>query len=213
MIRFLFITICLLAFAPVFANPAEVKVEAIGALKEASVSDAMKSAVEEKGWRVSGADGKIIAEIWLAKKVEAAGKEVMGANFGNIPEGSFLGVVNFTANTSDYRGQGLRAGFYTMRYALILENGAHLGVSPTRDFILLCAPSDDKDTKALPIAETIKLSIKASGAGHPSPWSIVPVSSKDALPKAVKTEEGHIVLEVELSGMKMGITLIGKTEG
>ena len=123
MIRFLFIAICLLTFAPGFANSGQVKVEAIGALKEASVSDAMKSAIENKGWRVSGTDGKTIAEIWFAKKVEAAGKEVMGANFGNIPEGSFLGVVNFTANTSDYRGQGLRAGFYTMRYALILENG------------------------------------------------------------------------------------------
>ena len=35
-------------------------------------------------------DSKPIAELWLAKKVEDTGKEIMGANFGNIP--------------SDYRG-------------------------------------------------------------------------------------------------------------
>ncbi|MBS1809182.1 MAG: hypothetical protein JST84_13545 [Acidobacteria bacterium] len=211
MIRFLLIAISLLAFAPVFA--ADLKVEAIGALTKASISDAMKAAVEDKGWRVVGEDGKPIAELWLAKKVEATGKDVMGANFGSVPEGSFMGVIHFPANTSDYRGQATKAGFYTMRFALILENGAHLGVSPTRDFILLCPPDEDKDPKALPVAETIKLSMKAAGSGHPSPWSLLPASTKTGLPKVLKTEEGHVVLEAKVGGLEMGITLIGKTEG
>ena len=210
MIRFFLITIFLFVFSPVFA---EAKVESIGALTEASIADPIKAAVEEKGWRVTGDDGKQIAELWLAKKVDASGKEVMGANYGNILEGTLLGVIHFPANTSDYRGQAVKAGYYTLRYTLILENGAHLGVSPTRDFVLLCAPSDDKDPKALAQPETIKLSIKASGAGHPSPWNIVPATSKEGLPKVIKTEEGHVVLDMNLSGIKMGLTLIGKTEG
>ena len=210
MFRFLFVVICLFAGVPVFA---EGKVEAIGALTEASIADPIKATVADKGWRVTGDDGKTIAEVWFAKKVEASGKEVMGANFGNIPEGTLLGVIHFTANTSDYRGQAVKAGYYTLRYALILENGAHLGVSPTRDFVLLCPPSEDKDPKPLPQSEIVKLSIKASGSGHPSPWNIVLPSSKDGLPKVVKTEEGHVVLDVEVSGIKLGLTLIGKTEG
>ncbi len=210
MIRFFLVTIFLLLLSPVFANA---KVESIGALTEASIADPIKAAVEEKGWRVTGDDGKTIAELWLAKKVDDTGKEIMGANYGNIPEGSLLGVIHFSANTSDYRGQAVKAGYYTLRYTLILENGAHLGVSPTRDFVLLCAPSDDTDPKALTQPETIKLSTKASGAGHPSPWNIVPATSKEGLPKVVKTEEGHVVLDINLSGIKMGLTLIGKTEG
>ena len=210
MIRFFLITIFLFVFSPAFA---EAKVESIGALTEASIADPIKAVVEEKGWRVTGDDGKQIAELWLAKKVDSSGKEVMGANYGNIPEGTLLGVIHFPANTSDYRGQAVKAGYYTLRYTLILENGAHLGVSPTRDFVLLCAPSDDKDPKALAQPETIKLSIKASGAGHPSPWNIVPATSKEGLPKVIKTEEGHVVLDMNLSGIKMGLTLIGKTEG
>jgi hypothetical protein len=210
MIRFFLIAISLLVISPVFAGS---KVEAIGALTEASVSDPIKAAVEDKGWRVTGDDGKVMAELWLAKKVDASGKEVMGANYGNIPEGTLLGVIRFPANTSDYRGQAIKAGYYTLRYTLILENGAHLGVSPTRDFVLLCAPGDDKDPKALPQPEVIKLSMKAVGSGHPSPWNIVPATSKDGLPKVVKTEEGHVVLDLHLSGMTMGLTLIGKTEG
>lgn len=195
------------------AMAAPAKVESIEALKEASVADAIKSAVEDKGWRAIGEDGKTISEIWLAKKVETTTKEVMGANFGNIPEGTFLGVIHFPADTSDYRGQVLKAGYYTMRYALILENGAHLGVSPTRDFFLLGKVEDDKDPKSLTQSETIKLSTKASGTGHPSAWSIVSASSKDGLPKIVKTDEGHVMLELKISGMAMGLTLIGKTEG
>ena len=210
MIRFFLVTIFLLLFSPVFA---ETKVESIGALTEGSISNPIKGEVEEKGSRIIADDGKIIAELWPAKKVEAVGKEVMGANFGNITEGSLLGVIHFPTNTSDYRGQAVNAGYYTMRYALILENGAHLGVSPTRDFVLLCAPSDDKDPKALPQPELIKLSMKASGSGHVSPWSIVPTTAKEGLPKAVKTEEGHVVLDLKISGIALGLTLIGKTEG
>ncbi len=210
MIRFFLVAVLLLVCSPVFA---EGKVEAMGALTDASIAAPIKAAVEDKGWRVTDEKGKPIAEVWLAKKVEAAGQEVMGANYGHIPEGTLLGVIHFPANTSDYRGQAVKAGYYTLRYALILENGAHLGVSPTRDFVLLCAPGDDKEAKALTAAETIKLSIKASGSGHPSPWSIVLPTSKDSLPKVEKTEEGHVVLDVNVSGMAMGLTLIGKTEG
>jgi hypothetical protein len=215
MIRFFLIAILLFTVSSAFAGAprADVKVESIGALTGTCVSDAIKMAVEEKGWRVTGDDGKTIAELWLAKKVDASGAEVMGANYGHIPEGSFLGVIHFPTDTSDYRGQATKAGFYTMRFALILENGAHLGVSPTRDFILLCAPNEDQDPKKITAAETIKLSIKASGSGHPSPWSIMPPSAKEGLPKAIKTEEGHVVLDVKVSGIDMGITLIGKTEG
>jgi hypothetical protein len=211
MIRFfLLASFSFLLLASAFA---EAKVEAIGALTEATIADPIKAVIEDKGWKVTSDDGKVIAEVWFAKKVNASGQEVMGANFGNIPEGTLLGVIHFPANTSDYRGQAVKAGYYTLRYTLILENGAHLGVSPTRDFVLLCPPSDDKDPKALTQPEVIKLSIKASGAGHPSPWNIVLATTKEGLPKVVKTEEGHVVLDVNVGGITMGLTLIGKTEG
>lgn len=211
MTRFFWVTIFLLSlFSAVFA---EGKVEAIGALTEASIAEPIKAAMEEKGWRVTDEKGKTIADLWFAKKVEASGQEVMGANYGNIPEGTLLGVIHFPANTSDYRGQAVKAGYYTLRYALILENGAHLGVSPTRDFVLLCSPNDDKDTKAIAQPELVKLSIKASGSGHVSPWNIVLPETKEGLPKVVKTEEGHVVLDITVSGITLGLTLIGKTEG
>lgn len=213
MMRFFLTAILLFVFTSVFASNGVLKVEAIDTVKDSSVADSIKAALEEKGSRITGENGKTIAEIWFAKKVDNSGKEVMGANYGNIPEGSLLGVLHFSAETSDYRGQAVKAGFYTMRYAVILENGAHLGVSPTRDFFLLIPASEDKDAKTLTQAETIKLSTKTSGSGHPSPWSIVSPESKDALPKAFKTDEGHVVLDAVISGMKIGITLIGKTEG
>ena len=87
--------------------------------------------------------------------------------FGQIAEGTLVGVINFPANTSDFRGQGIKAGFYTLRYALILQDGNHLGVSPARDFFLICPAADDKDPNAaMKMEDLLKLSRAAAGAGE-----------------------------------------------
>jgi hypothetical protein len=204
--RQLLALILLFIVAPLALADSGYKVEAAGALAEKSVSDAVRAALAEKGVRV-----------WLRREVPTTKDEPMGAIFGQIPEGELVGVIHFPAGASDYRGQGLKPGYYTMRYALILNDGAHLGVSPTRDFVLLCAPAADTEAKPLSPADLLKFSRQASGTSHPSPWSLVAVESKEGLPKVVKTEENHVVLEVSLptkaGGMNVGLTLAGKAEG
>src|SRR5207237_8249180 len=119
--------------------------------------------------------------------------DAAGATFGQIPEGTFIGVINFLAQVSDYRGQAIKAGHYTLRYALILNDGNHLGVSPSRDFLLLCPVTEDKDpTAQLKPEDTIKLSRLAAGTSHPSPWSLGPVTSSEGLPNVIKNEPEHI---------------------
>jgi hypothetical protein len=214
--RQLLTLLLLFAFAP-FARAEGYKVETVGALAEKGVAESVRATLEEKGLRVVGADGKTLCEVWLRKDVPTTKEEQMGAIFGQIPEGELLGVIHFPAGASDYRGQGVKAGYYVMRYALILNDGAHLGVSPTRDFVLLTAPSADTDTKALGAADLLKLSRQASGTSHPSPWSLVAVESKDGLPKVEKTEENHVVLEFKLKAksgeMPMGLVIAGRAEG
>jgi hypothetical protein len=215
--RQLLALILLFIVAPLALADSGYKVEAAGALAEKSVSDAVRAALAEKGVRVVGADGKTLCEVWLRREVPTTKDEPMGAIFGQIPEGELVGVIHFPSGASDYRGQGLKPGYYTMRYALILNDGAHLGVSPTRDFVLLCAPAADTEAKPLSPADLLKFSRQASGTSHPSPWSLVAVESKEGLPKVVKTEENHVVLEVSLptkaGGMNVGLTLAGKAEG
>ena len=157
----------------------------------------------------------------LAKRAAdrpASAEEVSGAFFSKIGEGTFVGVVHFPKNAGDFRGQGLTAGWYTMRYAMILQDGNHLGVSPSRDFLLFSRVSNDPDPgRALPIGELYQKSRAASGTGHPSSWSLVFPGEEKGLPRVVTNHEEHVILEMLLptasAPTAVGMIIIGKTEG
>lgn len=200
------------------ADYGDYKVETIGALTEASVSEAIRNSVETKGIRVVDDKGSAVCEIWLRREVPAAAEEVAGALFSKIGEGTFVGVIHFPANGGDFRGQGIKSGWYTLRYGLILQDGNHLGVSPTRDFLLLCRTADDTDpAKQFSFDEMIKLSRAASGTGHPSSWSLSSPSDEKNLPHIVRDEHEHVIIEMAIptkSGpVAVALTVVGKTEG
>jgi len=199
-------------------NPNGYKVEGATELKEAAVAEAVRAALEPKGVRVLDDKGKAICEVWFRKQIPTTKEEVPGASFGQIPEGSLIGVIHFPSNTSDYRGQGIKAGFYTLRFGLILQDGNHLGVSPARDFFLLCPIGEDKDPNAqLKTEDMLKMSRAASGTGHPAVWCVVQATSDKDLPKIVKNEHEHVILETKIStssgSLAIGMVIIGKTEG
>jgi hypothetical protein len=218
MVKQLVAFLLLFAFTPL-AFAEDYKVESIGALTETKIAEAVRKAVEEKGLRVVDGKGKAVCEIWFRKDIPVGKEEVPGASFGQLGEGALIGVINFPANTSDYRGQGVKAGWYTLRYAMILQDGNHLGVSPARDFLLICPAADDKDPNAtLKMDELLKQSRAAIAAGHPSPWFLQPATSAEKdLPKIVKNEHEHVILETKLttkSGpLAIGLIVVGRTEG
>jgi hypothetical protein len=194
------------------------KVESIGELKEATVAEAVRGALEPKGVRVINDSGKPVCEVWFGKEIPSIKNEVSGASFGQIPEGAFVGVINFPSNISDFRGQGIKAGFYTLRFALSLQDGNHLGVSPARDFFLLCPPGEDKDPSTqLKTEDLLKLSRTASGTGHPTVWFVGQATSDKDLPKVAKNEHGHVILETKISTtsgpLAIGMVVVGQTEG
>ena len=193
------------------------KIESIGGLTETKVAEAVRNVLSDKGMKIVAKDGKTVCEIWFRKEVPVTGASVDGATFGQIPESALIGVINFPANTSDFRGQGIKAGFYTLRFGLSLQDGNHLGVSPARDFFILCGVGEDKDPKDLSAADAIKFSRNASGAGHPSPWALTYPTAEKGLPRIVVNEHEHVVLEVNLKTktgeLAIGLIVIGKTEG
>jgi hypothetical protein len=140
---------------------------------------------------------------------------VDGANFGQIIEGALVGVINFPNNSNDFRDQGVKAGFYILRYGLSLQDGAHLGVSPSRDFFLITPPAEDQDPKDLPPAEVIKLSRKAVGTGHPAPLALTFTTSEKDLPKVVTDDSERAILEVKLKlktgELAIGFIVVGKS--
>src|SRR5271166_5951371 len=105
---------------------ATAQVQRIGALSAAGASDELKHAVGDKGYRVTLDDGWT-AEFWFAKQLKTAGKDVPGALYPELASAEFVGVVSLPKGMTDFRGQAIPAGAYTLRYQLLPQDGNHLG--------------------------------------------------------------------------------------
>ncbi len=203
---------------PFSVSAAGAKLESIGAFNDPAASDSLKGALEEKGYRVVMDDGSIVCELWLRKAIPAsAKKDVGGAIYTEIPDSTLIGVISFPKGGGDFRGQGVKAGAYTLRYSLHPIDGNHLGISPVRDFLVMVPLADDKDAGAqFKFEDLMKLSSKASGTTHAAPLSLVTYEGK-AEPTLSENEYGHVTFSARMktsSGGEMPISFIvkGKAE-
>jgi len=105
----------------------------------------------------------------------------------------------------------MKAGVYTLRYAIQPATDDHFGVSPFRDFLLLSPAAIDKTPDVLGHDGTIDLSKQTLvNSKHPAVWSIDPPAGKDAPLSVYTTDLGHKSLIVEVGKLKFGIVLIGR---
>lgn len=179
------------------------KVDSLAAPTDPGVPDAVKKVLGAKGFRVTLDDGSVAGDIWFCQEVAAqAKKDVPGALYPQLAEATLLGVISFAQATTDYRGQAIKPGFYTLRYALLPNDGNHLGVAPNRDFLLLIPAASDADPAAtFTPDQLVQLSRKASGTPHPAPLSLIQAEGGTA-PAVSKDDEEHWVLSA-------GIRLVG----
>ena len=101
-------------------------VERTGALSSAGASGEAKKAVEDKGYRVVLDDGGT-AEFWFAHALATATKDAAGALYPELTNGEFVAVVSFPKGSTDYRGQAIPAGTYTLRYQYLPQDANHVG--------------------------------------------------------------------------------------
>jgi hypothetical protein len=189
---------------------AAAKVERVDRPADSPVAAAVWNVLDEKGYRLILDDGSAVCDIWLRKSLPSTGaKEVEGVLFPEIAPSTLVGVISFPKATTDFRGQAIRAGFYTLRYQLIPNDGNHLGVSPTRDFLLLVPPGSDADPAAqFKFEDLINLSKKASGTNHPGPISLIQAES--TTPGLTHDDQDHWVFSVKVpaSGEEIPIGII-----
>ena len=190
------------------------KIEPIGAVTDSRVAEGVKKVLEPKGYRVSLDDGSVVCEIWLRNKIPAQPKkDSPGALYSQLAESALVGVISFPQATTDYRGQNIPKGAYTLRYELIPNDGNHLGVAPNRDFVLLVpAASDDNPDATFKFDELVSLSRKATGTKHPGPLSLVQPESGTAAAVS-KDDEDHWIFSAAIrlaSGEDLPIALIVK---
>ncbi len=142
------------------------KVERI-ASAPSSLPHEVTAALQDKGYRVTLDDGWT-AELWLAKNMKLSSSGAPGALYPELSNCEFVGVVHLPKGMSDFRGQAVPAGTYTLRYQLLPQDANHLGVSPNPDFLLaIPVASDLKPDAVYPFDKLVALSAKSTGA-HPA---------------------------------------------
>ena len=214
MVRSILASLLLVAALSLSASAQGSKVETIGAFADQSASESVRSALEAKGYRVTAGDGTVVCEIWLRNGVPTQPKkDVSGAIYSELGDATMIGVVSLPKGGNDYRGQGIKAGVYTLRYALHPSDGNHMGISTYRDFLLLVPVAADPDVNAkFKFEELAKISAKAAGTNHPTPFSLVSPEGAKSAPSVSENEHGHLVFAAKLKtqGGEMPIAFIVK---
>src|SRR2546427_2357061 len=184
------------------------------------VPAAVSGLLNAQGTTLNDATGSPVSSIWWAKTIAATPGGSADAAYPDLAVGTFLGVLNFPKGGSDFRGQKIKPGTYTLRYAHIPQDGNHMGVNPYPDFVLLIPVASDTDSsKGLALPDLVKLSKLTSGTNHPAVMSLVPAAQGASSPSLVQDDQGHWVLQVEVSEgsasgskpMPLALIVVGQT--
>jgi hypothetical protein len=185
------------------------KIEPVAAVPS-DIPKALQDALQTQGTRVVGDKGTV-CEVWVGKAVPQGAGGNPDAVYPSLGVGTLVGVLHFPAAGSDFRGQTIKPGYYTLRYALLPQDGNHMGVNPYRDFLLLSPmAADTQIDKPLQPLDLYKLSRQASGTNHPAVMSLVPTAKGAAFPSLGQDDQGHTLLQVKLgaSGGDLPIALV-----
>jgi hypothetical protein len=164
------------AFTLIFSLISDAQVENVGALSDGAVPEAVRQVLDSKGYRLTLDEPAPVCELWIRKSVPAqTKKDVEGVAYPQLAESTLVGVAHFPRAAADFRGHRIAAGFYTLRYELMPNDGNHLGAAPNRDFLLLLPAASDADPgAAFKFQDLVAMSAGTTGTKHPSPLSLTP---------------------------------------
>jgi hypothetical protein len=183
----------------------------IPSLGAESTSDELRRAVEDKGYRVTLDEGWT-AEFWFAKQLKTVSQDVPGAIYPELANAEFVGVVNLPKGMTDFRGQPIPAGAYTLRYQLLPQDGNHMGVSPNPDFLLAIPIASDPDPGLRYLyKKLVALSATTTSTRHPA---VIAMDTAGEPGSVVKDSQNMVVFTVALTTSagateKLGIVLKG----
>jgi hypothetical protein len=189
---------------------AQYRMEPAGA-PPAEVAPAIREALQKEGARIAGPQG-VVCEVWLRTSAPKAPNSQQNVSFADIPHGALLGVIRFPVQGADRRGQPLKPGVYTMRLSFYPVDGAHQGIAPTRDFLLLVPAAGDTDLNAAPnFQQLVEMSRKASGTQHPASLNVW--RPDETGPAALKQEGEDWVLYSTIGDRPIALIVVGTFHG
>jgi len=189
---------------------AQYRMEPAGA-PPSEVGPAIREALQKEGARIAGPQG-VVCEVWFRTGAPKAPNSEQNVSFTDIPHGTLLGVIRFPVQGADRRGQPLRPGVYTMRLSFYPVDGAHQGIAPTRDFLLLAPAAGDTDLNATPnFQQLVDMSRKASGTQHPAALNIW--RPDETGPAALKQEGEDWVFYSTIGDRPIALIVVGTFHG
>ena len=148
-----------------------------------ALSPEIAALLEPAGFKLMKGESRTVCEIWLCKEWPVAADAKTGNDVINpLTAGQLIGVIRYPRKAADFRDQEIPAGIYTLRYGQQPVDGAHVGTSPTRDFLIASPAEKDQSPAVLDYKALVAAGKEASGTSHPAILSLQrPGDSKEPL--------------------------------
>lgn len=159
--------------------------------------------------------GALLFDFWFMAGVSTPGVSTPHHAYYGLLPGSLVGVARVYSGASDFKGQKIAPGVYTLRYAVQPDDGDHQDVTESRDFLLLCAAADDRSAQEMGEKDLRSLSARLNGKKHPSVLYLAAGMSDHPPRLATEGVPEKTFLEVNVrtsSGgtMVLGVVVAGK---
>lgn len=109
------------------------------------VEEAMRSLLVSHPFEVRGDTEEVVSRFWPRKQIPIKRMQEGQADIllPMLKPGTFLGVAEYLVDAEGCYEQRIPRGLYTVRYMRLPQDGNHIGVYPTRDFLFLLPVSVD----------------------------------------------------------------------
>ena len=173
-------SICVLAAAAIccaFCRPVAAQEYMVQKIDSAAPADAFAPEIlallEPAGFKLVKGETRTVCEIWLCKEwpIKADAKTASDV-ITPLTLGQLIGVIRYPRKATDFRDQEIPSGVYTLRYGQQPVDGAHVGTSPTRDFLVASPAEKDKNPAALDYKALVAAGKETSGTSHPAILSL-----------------------------------------
>jgi hypothetical protein len=178
------------------ATAQDYKVEKLDQPAPDAVSPEIAALLQPTGLKFVKGESRTVCELWFCKEwpISKEAKVSAEVNYPLTP-GQIIGVTRYPRKGNDFRDSDILAGTYILRYSQQPVDGAHVGTSPTRDFLALLPAAKDKSAAILEYKPLVAASKETTSATHPAILSMQRLSdsTKDLEVRHNEEKEWHLL--------------------
>lgn len=161
-----------------------------------AISPEIAALLQTTGLKFVKGESRTVCELWFCKEwpISKEAKVTAEVNYPLTP-GQIIGVARYPRKGNDFRDSDILAGTYVLRYSQQPVDGAHVGTSPTRDFLALLPAAKDKSAAVLEYKPLVAASKETTGATHPAILSLQRLSdsTEDLEVRHNEEKEWHLL--------------------